>query len=113
MTTTKTPTATCRRCKATLRSTRSVAKGIGPTCERNERREAAVVAAGFKPATVAKAKELIADGGIVAIRGRRVFRAVSSDGTRTYLAAKQGCSCPAGVKGRTCYHVAAATLLAA
>jgi hypothetical protein len=117
MTKTATPkTATCRRpgCHATLTSARSVARGIGPVCERKERQENAARAAGIKPTTLQKARELIADGGILPIRGRRVFRAVSTDGTATYLTAPQACSCAAGVKGRhVCFHRAAATLLAA
>lgn len=105
-------TTNCRRCHALLTDPRRVAKGIGRTCERRERQEAAV--ADLKPATVAKALELIADGGIAPIRGRRVFRAVSSDGTATYLTAPQGCTCPAGLRGKhACYHRAAATILAA
>ena len=115
MTKTATPkTATCRRCYATLTATKSVAAGIGPRCAREDRREAAVRAAGFKPATVEKARQLIADKGIVPIRGRRVFHAVSSDGTRTYLTAPQACTCAAGLKGRhVCFHRVAATILAA
>lgn len=107
-------TATCRRCHATLRSTRSVTNGIGPVCARRERQERAVTAAGYKPAAVAKAQELIEQGGIVPIRGRRVFAVVASNGVDRYLTAPQACTCPAGVKGRhACYHRAAATILAA
>ncbi|OLT24381.1 hypothetical protein BJF79_13645 [Actinomadura sp. CNU-125] len=109
-------TATCRRpgCHATLTNPRSVARGIGPTCARKERQDNAARAAGIKPATLVKARELIADGGIIPIRGRRVFRAVSSDGTATYLTAPQACSCAAGLRGKHgCFHRAAATLLAA
>jgi hypothetical protein len=112
--TTKTRTATCRRCRATLRSAKSVARGIGPTCERMERREAAAAAAGFKPAAVAKAKELIADGGIVPVRGRRVFAVVASNGVDRYLTAPNTCNCPASLRARhACYHRVAATMLAA
>lgn len=108
------PTATCRRCRATLRSARSVARGVGPVCEREERREAAVEAAGFKAAAVAKARELIEQGGILPLRGRRVFTVVSSDGSARYLTAPQACNCVAGLKARhACYHRVAATLLAA
>ena len=68
----------------------------------------------FKPTQVAKARELIEDGGIVPLRGRRIFRTVSSDGTRTYLTAPQACTCAAGIKGRhICFHRIAATILAA
>ena len=114
MTTTKATTATCTRCRATLRSAKSVARGMGAHCARLARQEAAVVAAGFKPATLAKARELIADGGIVPVRGRRVFAVVASNGVDRYLAAPQTCNCPAGLRGKHgCYHRAAATLLAA
>lgn len=107
-------TGTCTRCHATLRSAKSIARGMGAHCARLDRQEAAAKAAGFKPAAIAKAKELIADGGIIPVRGRRVFRAVSSDGTSSYLTAPQACGCKAGLKGKhLCFHRAAATLLAA
>lgn len=107
-------TTNCRRCHALLTDPRRVAKGIGRHCEREERREQAVKAAGFKPAAVEKARQLIADRGIVPVRGRRVFAVVSSDGTGRYLTAPQTCNCPAGLKARhACYHRAAATMLAA
>lgn len=114
MTNTATATATCTRCRATLKSPASVKRGMGAHCARMDRREKAAAAAGFKPATLAKARDLIADGGIVPVRGRRIFRAVSSDGTATYLTAPQGCTCKAGLRGKhLCFHRAAATLLAA
>lgn len=114
MTKTQKPqTATCTRCHATLRSEASIKRGMGAHCAREARREQAVQAAGFKPAAVEKARQLIADGAIVPVKGRRVFQVVSSNGTDRYLTAPQSCSCPAGLNGRQCYHRAAATLLAA
>jgi hypothetical protein len=110
---TKTGNTNCRRCRGLLTTPASVARGYGARCWTLHRRETAARTAGYKPAAIAKAKELIADGGIVAIRGRRVFRAVSSDGTAAYLTAKEACSCPAGIKSRACYHRAAVTLIAA
>lgn len=110
MTKTATPTATCKRCYATLTSAASIARGRGAHCERLARKEAAV--ADYKPAQVTAALELIEDGAIIPIRSK-VFRTVSTDGAELYLTAPQGCSCPAGVKGRRCYHRAAATMLAA
>lgn len=108
------PATRCQSCKRPLRAAASITQGMGRTCARKARQEAAAQLAGFKAATVAKARELIADGGIVPVRGRRVFRAVSSDGTRTYLTAKEACTCAAGLKGKhACFHRAAATLLAA
>ncbi|MFC9973515.1 DUF6011 domain-containing protein [Spirillospora sp. NPDC127200] len=109
-----TKTATCTRCRATLRSTRSIARGMGPTCARLTRQEAAVTTAGYKPTTIEKARQLIADKAIVPIRGRRIFQVVASNGTARYLTAPQTCNCPAGLKARhACYHRAAATMLAA
>jgi len=101
----------CTGCRRILRSAASIARGTGRTCARNARKAAAVL--GFKPAAIEKAKELIEQGGIIALRARRVFQVVASNGVDTYLTAKQACSCPAGIKSRTCYHVVAAHLLAA
>jgi Family of unknown function (DUF6011) len=107
-------TATCRRCRATLTSTRSVARGIGPVCARLERQEAAARAAGFNQAAIDKARQLIAERAILPIRGRRIFTVISSNGVDLYLTAPQTCNCPAGLRGRHgCYHRAAATMLAA
>lgn len=105
----------CIRCGRKLTSATSAARGYGRTCQTKMRQAAqATATTELKPATAAKALELIELGGIVAIRGRRVFRTVSSDGTRTYLTARQACNCPAGLKGKhMCYHRAAALLLAA
>lgn len=112
MTTTK--TATCTRCRATLRSAKSVARGMGAHCARRARQEAAVAAAGFKSAAVEKARQLIADRGILPIRGRRVFQVIASNGVDRYLTAVNTCNCPAGLRGKhSCYHSAAAVMLAA
>lgn len=115
MTATQT-TAKCTRCGRGLRAAKAIADGMGRTCKAKV--AAAAKSAPFKPAQVTKAEELIADGGIVAIRGRRAFRAVSSDGTRTYLTAPQTCTCAAGLKSeradqRVCFHRIAASILAA
>ena len=111
-------TAKCQGCGRVLRAAKSIAAGRGRRCLAKVREAVQVVASAFKPAQVAKAEELIADGGIVAIRGRRAFRAVSSDGTRTYLTAPQTCTCTAGLKSertgqRVCFHRIAASILAA
>jgi hypothetical protein len=104
----------CLRCGRKLTSAKSIATGYGPTCTRKVKAAAkAKAAAAFKPATVAKAEELIEQGGIVAIRAR-VFRVVSSNGQGTYLTAPEGCTCAAGLRGKhVCYHRAAATILLA
>jgi len=105
----------CLRCGRKLTSKISTTNGYGRTCATKVREAAkAKAAAEFKPATAAKAMELIEMGGIVAIRGRRVFRTVSSDGTRTYLTAPQACNCAAGLKGKhVCFHRAAAAIMLA
>ncbi len=110
-----TTTAKCTRCGRTLTSARSINNGYGRTCKTKIAAAAkAAIIAEFKPAQVAKAEELIADGGIVAIRAHRVFRAVSTDGTRTYLTAPQACNCAAGLRAQhACFHRVAAAILAA
>jgi hypothetical protein len=117
MTTTIT-TAKCTRCGRTLTSLRSITLGYGPTCARRITTAAAVVdLAAYKTFQITKAIELIAERAIVAA-GRTtptLFLAVSSRGDATYRvdAEQQSCSCPAGENGRTCYHLAAADILAA
>ncbi|PRY43317.1 DUF6011 domain-containing protein [Umezawaea tangerina] len=110
-----TATAKCTRCGRKLTSAKSITDGYGRTCKAKIAAAAKTAAvATFKPAQVAKAEELIADGGIVAIRARRVFRVVSTDGASTYLTAPQACNCAAGLKAKhACYHRIAATILAA
>lgn len=104
--------ARCIRCSRVLRSAKSIADGAGRTCK--AKIAAAAKVAPFKPAQVAKAEELIADGGIVAIRGRRVFRVVSTKGDATYLTAPQACNCAAGLRAQhVCYHRIAASIVAA
>ncbi|MDL4812770.1 DUF6011 domain-containing protein [Actinomadura opuntiae] len=113
-TNTTAPTAKCARCGRILRSAASIARGKGAHCARLDRREAAAREAGFKDAAIDKALQLIADHGIVPVRGRRVFAVVSSDGTGRYLTAREACNCPAGLRARhACYHRAAAHMLAA
>jgi hypothetical protein len=68
---------------------------------------------GFAQAQVDKARELIADGGLIPAGRPGVFRAVSSSGTDTYLVHSAACNCPAGLHGRLCYHVAGARILVA
>lgn len=85
---------------------------MGRTCAKRTRQASAVI--GIKPAAIAKAQELIEQGGIIPVRGRRVFQVVASNGTDRYLTAPQACNCPAGRKGHhTCYHRVAALMLAA
>lgn len=68
---------------------------------------------GFKPAQIERARELLDQGGLIAARRPGLFTAVSSDGSGTYLTHTAVCSCPAGRRGRACYHVAAVRLVLA
>ncbi|MFF0249646.1 helix-turn-helix domain-containing protein [Streptosporangium sandarakinum] len=68
---------------------------------------------GFKPFQLDKAAEAIEQGAILATSRPHVYRAISSDGTTVYLASPDGCSCPAGLKARRCYHIAAVRILLA
>jgi len=111
MDTTQHPTAQCIRCGRVLRSARAVALGVGRTCKAKIAAAAKTTTA--QPAQLAKAEELVELGGIIPIRGRRVFRSISSDGTRTYLSAKGNCNCPAGLKSKDCYHTLAVRLITA
>lgn len=99
----------CLRCGRPLTSTTSIRTGYGPTC-RTKVRRAATTLTGWKPEQIAKATEAIEDGAVIRLRGR-VFLVVSTDGTETYRTAATGqCNCPAGLKGRTCFHTAAARI---
>jgi len=100
----------CRHCHRVLRSAKSVAAGAGRTCQRKIRRaENTADLAGYKPAQIAAARELLDDGAIVPLRSV-IFITVSTDGTETYKTAPTACNCPAGLKGHRCYHTAAARL---
>jgi hypothetical protein len=111
---TEAPTANCLRCGRTLRSAKSVSRSYGAWCAAKIRAAAIAEAVrGFAAAQVEKARELIELGGLVPLRGR-VFRTIGSDGTTAYLTASTGhCNCPAGLRGRACYHGLAARMVSA
>jgi hypothetical protein len=108
-------TTRCLRCARPIRSARSLAAGYGPGCRARIRAAALAEAVkDFSAAQIDKARELIADGGLIATKRPGVFRAVSSDGTRTYLVHRNIDNCPNGLRGKgSCYHVAAARILTA
>lgn len=120
MTTSHQPTAKCLRpgCGRTLRAKASVACGYGPVCRARIRAAALAEAVrGFAAAQVEKARELIADGGLVPFTRPGIFQAASSkgDGTVYLVSATGACNCPAGLrsgKADRCYHVAAARMVA-
>jgi hypothetical protein len=104
-------TATCLGCGRTLRSADSIRRGRGRRCWAKIRHaERTAQLAPWKPEQIAKAAEAIEDGAVIRLRGR-VFLVVSTDGTETYRTAATGqCNCPAGLKGRRCFHTAAALI---
>lgn len=86
----------------------------GRRCARLVKFEAiAALIQDFKPAQIEKARELIADGGLVPTGHAGVFRTVSSDGDVVYLTHAVTCSCPGGLHGRVCYHSLAVRLITA
>lgn len=109
-----TPQANCLRCGRILTAKRSIADRRGRTCQAKTReaaKRAALVQFGDKPHLVAKAEELIEAGGIVAIRGHRVFRTVGNTGA-SYLTAPEACNCKAGLRAKNvCHHRIAATVM--
>lgn len=109
-------TAKCTRCHRILRSADSIARGMGRTCARKGRQEAAarLVLATYSAAQVEKVRELLADGGVQRV-DRTTFLAVASNGVDRYevSTAHASCTCKAGQNGRQCYHLGAAQLLAA
>ena len=109
-------TAKCLRCGHALRAASSVAAKYGPVCRAKIRLAALNEAIkGFALAQVDKARELIADGGLIPTGRPGVFRAVSSKGDQTYLTHPATCSCAAARRGKAtpCYHSLAARLVMA
>lgn len=109
---TTTQATECTRCGRTLRSAASIARGMGATCAARARAERAA-----KAAQVQKARELVEDGGVARTTHRTtrrhvVFEVVASNGTARYLTTVTACTCPAGRKGRACYHRLATRLAA-
>lgn len=103
MTTTKT-TARCARCGRALTSARALRTGYGPTCYTKVRAAAREAAAQHKAHQVAKATELLEDGGVVPATRTGVYYTVGTEG-EIYKTARTGCTCPAGLRGKyTCYH---------
>lgn len=99
---------TCTRCGRTLTSPASIARGYGKGCAARLRAAAADLD-GYSTAQVDAARELIADGGIVRLRGR-ILLTVATDGQRVHRTTSHHCTCHAGIRGVRCYHTAAARL---
>ncbi|MFI5065955.1 MAG: DUF6011 domain-containing protein [Streptosporangiales bacterium] len=106
----------CLRCGRSLRAARSVSAGYGRWCAAKIRAaQLAEILRGFTAAQIEKARELIADGGLIPTRRPGVFDAVSSDGTRTYKAHSATCTCPWGLRGKAkaCAHSLAVRIVLA
>lgn len=107
-------TARCARCNRPLRSARARRTGYGPHCYTKVRAAAREVAAQHKAHQVAKAVELLEDGGVVATSRPGVYYTVATEGDEIYKTAIAGCTCPAGLRGRyICYHRIAVEIMEA
>jgi hypothetical protein len=102
-------------CGRKLTAAASRSRGYGPVCWRRIRDAAAQAPAPAraKPGQEARARALIAAGGIRPLSIDGLFAATSSDGTAVYLTDLrfQACPCKAGQLGRYCYHLTAAQIL--
>ena len=107
--------ANCLRCGRILTSADSITAGYGPTCRAKIRAaEKTADLTEFSPRQVDDARELIREGGVLPLRQGRsslIVIAVSSDGATLHRTTTHACSCPAGVRGTRCYHLAAARIL--
>ncbi|MFC4060190.1 hypothetical protein ACFOWE_17940 [Planomonospora corallina] len=102
--------AHCLRCGRPFRSPKTDL--YGRRCASRLRAAASVTRLDdYSEAQIAKAREAIEQGGVIATRRPRLWTAVSSDGSTTYLAAREACTCPAGARGVRCYHRAAVAIL--
>lgn len=104
----------CVRCGCSLRASSSVKRGYGPTCVsylHNAPDNADL--SEFHPWQADKASELLEACGLVPTDHPNVYRAVSSDGSRTYLSTTDGCTCKAGQHRVPCYHRAGVAMLRA
>jgi hypothetical protein len=93
---------TCGRCGRTLTSAASIRRGVGRYCQARRREEAAT--ADYTPEQVAKAHELLADGGLVESSQHGTFFATASRGDVIYIVTADTCTCPAGQRNNRCYH---------
>ena len=110
------PATRCLRCRRALTAAASISAGYGPGCRARIRAAALPTSsAKFTAAQITRARELLADGGLIPTNHAGVYQSVSSDGGTTYLTHRAGCTCPAGIRGNgwTCYHRAAAGILSA
>ena len=121
MTSTGAHTAKCLRC-GRVRHFRSAAAALaagphGRICAMRVRLAAITEAVkGFAAKQVDAAREMITDGCFVPTSRKGVFRVVSSDGERSYLAHSDTCNCPSGLRrltACTCKHSLGVRILVA
>ncbi|ADP84395.1 DUF6011 domain-containing protein [Pseudofrankia inefficax] len=105
------PAPTCLGCGRALRSARSIAAGMGPTCLRNARRRAALLAGSFTDRQIEAAVEAVEDGAVIPAETPRVWLIVGSKGDEIYTTDGAVCDCLAGQNGRACWHLAATALV--
>jgi hypothetical protein len=101
-------------CGRKLTARKSVEAQFGPACLRRIREAAErEVLAGVKPEQAEKARQLIADGGIIPAGRPGFYQALSESGERIRLTCDRGCTCEAGKRRRlvVCYHVLAVRVL--
>ncbi|MEU1853936.1 hypothetical protein ABZ499_32935 [Streptomyces sp. NPDC019990] len=109
------PDTKCLKCGRRLRNYSP--DGLGPKCRRKVRRAGrSQELAQYKEHLVAKATELLEQGGVIPLRDTRknlVYLTVSSDGTEAYRTARAACTCPAGLRATyMCAHRIAVHILA-
>lgn len=100
----------CKRCNRKLTSTVSIERGYGPTCWAKEKEfygRIVTELADYSTKQLDKAEELLDDNGLQTTSRPGFYIAVASNGFDTYLAHRNGCTCPAGIKAIRCYHRAA------
>ena len=103
--------ANCRRCHRPLRSSTSIALGIGPRCAAIE-----AATAGLNAEQAAKVTEAIADHAVVRTSRPGIAHVVSDDGSEVYTVSATGqCNCRWGRQRisatvKTCWHPAAVIL---
>ena len=107
----------CGRCHRTLRAARSIRDGYGRGCKAILRAAALTAAVkGFAAAQIERARELIELRALVPTSRPGVYRVPASDGTGSYLAHSQTCTCPSGLRrltACTCKHSLAVRMILA
>lgn len=99
MNTGDTRTAKCQHCGRVrhFRTAEAAAKAYpaGRICRMKIRLAAmGEILRGFTQAQIEAAREMLADGGLVALGHHDAYRVASSDGSAVYTTSPKGCNCP-------------------